>query len=511
MKKILTAALILLTLSIGATLTASAQTYSFEASRTRLNLDEALFDVVLTPATLSAHEDWLTAHGIDINETMTRYEEDGVLLEAYDTANGRVLVVTAIDDVNARELFDINQQEESERRNYRLSHSDGTFYGIQGYDYESAQWKNYSGNMKRVLKLKYSLKLGGSVVMRGYQRRTVRNGYTITLDLQVTGRKLKSADEKFLDKIVSNFSFTEILNSPEGACKLTLTQEPDREVTTEKITIAGKTEAYATVVATLISLTDDKTATFSAEAKKNGKFSIAVTFPKQGTFSLNVLATTQDGRTAKRSMSVMYQRDYIPINLKTSIPSILSSDTLEVTGTTVRGVKIQISVSGPISLQKSKTGTKFSFTVDTSKEGTYQILLTATKNGMSPRALTFTAVRTMTDAERLERVKKNAELVKYSTLRRNMAKYAGKMLTLSGWVLETTVSGEDHVVRLAINRSGSTYKDPIYIICKEDPALELYEHVRMYGSLSENPYVETVDGGTAEFPRFELMLFEKID
>ena len=92
-----------------------------------------------------------------------------------------------------------------------------------------------------------------------------------------------------------------------------------------------------------------------------------------------------------------------------------------------------------------------------------------------------------------------------------MSKYAGKVLTLSGWVMETRQIGEEYVVRLAINRSVGKYKDFIYVICRTDPALSAEQHVRMYGTLSQNTYVETSDGGSTEYPRFELLLFEGID
>ncbi len=494
-----------------ATASAATANYTFDELRARLTLDDAGYDMILTPSTLEDHQDWLTSNGVDLEQTRIRYEDDGVLLEAYDSANGRTLAVTALADVNARELFDVNTLEEAERKSYRQSHSNGTFYGIQGYSYDSAKWKNYGSNLGRFLQLKYSQIIGGEVVRRGYQRRTVRNGYTITFDMQVSGRTPKDADAKALDRVLNGFTFLEVLNSPEGACKLNLTTEPAREVTTEKVTIAGRTEANAAVTATLISLTDNKTSNFSTTASSKGRFSLSITFPQQGTYSINVLTTAPDGRTSQRSLSVMYQRDYIPINLKSGVPNEINADSLTLSGTTVSGVNVQLEVTGPTSMRKSVTRKSFSFTIDTRQEGTYQILLTATKKGMSPRILSFTATRTLTEAEKLGRIKKTAEKIKYSTLKRSLAKYAGRVLTLSGWVMETRQNGEEYVVRLAINRSVNTYKDFIYVICRSDPSLGVYEHVRMYGTLSQNTYVETSDGGSTEYPRFELLLFEGID
>ena len=506
------AVLMIFTLIPVAPALAVSQTYVFSGPKMQLTFDTSLFDKVLTPETLEAEAEWLTGKGLALAEVKQRYEEDGVLLEAYDSPNSRVLVVSAIEDSDGRDYFDVNTQDVAMRKVYRQSHTNGTLYGLLGYKYDSSVWRNYGSNLARFLKLKYSLTVGGDLICRGYQRRTIRNGYTITLDMQVTGRKQTDADETLLDRMMSGLYFTEVMDTPADTCRLTLTEEPASETTSEKMTIAGKTEAGATVTATLISLTDSKTATFSAVANKSGKFSISMKFPSQGTFSLTVLATTTDGRTAQRSTSVMYQRDYIPLNFKTTVPAVLPEDSLTVSGTTVSGVKTQISVTGPTTMQKSTTSKSFKFTVDTSKEGTYQILITATKKGMSPRTVTFTAARTLTDAERLERAKKKAESVKYSALKSGISRYAGHTIVMTGYVMETRQTGDEWVVKLAINRSGSTYKDLIYVICKEDPKLEVLEHVRMYGTLSENTYVEVVEGsGTSEYPRFELLLFETMN
>ena len=507
---LLTAALLLvLSLPLAA---AEETVYPLDPVYGRLTLDNEWFSMVLTPATLEARQEWLTAQGLALADMQARYEEDGVLLEAFDPDNSRVLVVTAVQDVNAEEIYDVNQVDEETRRNYRLNHSKDVYYGIQGYRYESATWKNYGGNLGRFLQLKYSLSSGGSVLMRGYQRRTVRNGYTITFDLQVTGRSAKDADAKFVDKIVNRFIFTEIKNAPEGACRLTFSEEPPKEVTSETLTISGKTEANAAVTATLISMTDSKTATFTAAANKSGKYSLKLQFPQQGTFTLTVVAATEDGRTAQKTASIMYQRDYIPINLNTPIPTNLSSNTLEIAGTTAAGATTQLSVTGPVNIHQSKTGKSFKFSVNTKQEGVYQIILTVSKQGMTPRSITFTATRALTEAERTERIKTGAQSLKYSALRNSISRYAGKTIVMSGHVVDVTPSSTEWVVKMAINRKNGVYTDFIYVICRSDPQLGKETHVKMYGTLSENKYVEVTEGGeTLEYPRFESLLFELLD
>lgn len=486
--------------------------YQLDPVYGRLTLDDEWFAKVLTPPTLEANQEWLSSQGLSLEEVKTRYEEDGVLLEAYDPENSRVLVVTAVQDVNAEEIYDVNLVDEETRRNYRLNHSKDVFYGIQGYRYESATWKNYGGNLGRFLQLKYTLSSEGTIKMRGYQRRTVRNGYTITFDLQVTGRNAKDADAKFVDKIVNRFIFTEIKNAPEGACRLTFSEEPPREVTEDTLTISGKTEANASVSATLISMTDSKTASFSDTANKSGKYSMKIQFPQQGTFTLTVVAVTEDGRTAQKTASIMYQRDYIPFNLNTPIPANLSSNTLEIAGTTANGVTTQLSVTGPVNIHQSKTGRKFSFTVNTKQEGDYQIVITVSKQGMTPRSITYTANRTLTEAERMERIKSGAQKLKYSAVKNGVSRYAGKTIVMSGYVMDVTPSSTEWVVKMAINRKNGVYTDYIFVICRTDPGLGKETHVRMYGTLSENKYIEVAENGqNMEYPRFESLLFELID
>ena len=283
-------------------------------------------------------------------------------------------------------------------------------------------------------------------------------------------------------------------------------------MTSDTLTVTGKTEANAAVTATLISMTDSKTASFTATANKSGKYTLKLQFPQQGTFTLTVVALTEDGRTAQKTASIMYQRDYIPINLNTAIPTTLTGNTLVIKGTTSAGATTQLDVTGPVTVKKTKTGKSFNFEVSTKQEGVYQILLTVSKPGMTPRSLSFTATRTFTEAERMERIKNSAEGVKFSTLKNSIARYAGKTLKLSGWVMSVNQSNTEWVVKLAINRSGKEYRDFVFVICRSDPQLTEGTHVRLYGTLSENKYIEIQEGGaTTESPRLELLLFEPID
>ena len=131
-----------------------------------------------------------------------QFEADGTLLKAIDEKNGRTLVITARKDLDAQTYFDLNNQDDDMRKEFRVSHTDGSAYGVLGYAYTSAKWQNYGKNALRFLRTKYSLHQDGQQICTGYQRRTIRNGYTITLDMQVTGRSAKDADDTALEKIM---------------------------------------------------------------------------------------------------------------------------------------------------------------------------------------------------------------------------------------------------------------------------------------------------------------------
>lgn len=497
------------TLSPAPASAAQNQTFVFSDIYAQLALDTSVFDMVLTPDNLSQNTAWLSLQGKDPDAMANSFETEGIILEAYDLSESRTLVITANQDVDANNYFDLNTQDESMRRTYRQSHTNGSAYGLLGYTYSTATWRNYGKNADRFLRTKYVLKQNGEEVCKGYQRRTIRNGYTITLDLQVTGRALKSADEKLLEKVMSGFEFTQILDAPAGACKLTVSSDPPREVSSDTLTLSGSATAKATVTATLISLTTSTTKVFSDTASSKGKYELKITFPEQGTFSLMLTAQTEDGRTAQKSYTVMYQRNYLPLNLDAEVPYQLSGDTLVISGTTISGAKTQVSVSGPVTYQKTKTSKTFSFTIDTSKEGTYQIIVTASKKGLNTRTLTYTAVRTYTEEEKTRKTKEDALNVTYKKLVAGIKDYAGKVFAYTGYVLEVNQTGEEWTMKVALSMSGTTYKDIIYVISKTEPTFAPTDKVMLYGTLSANPYVEVVDGaGTSEFPRFELLIME---
>ena len=200
------AALLLLIVTAAA---ASAETYSFGDIRAQVEIPSD-YEMVLTPYNLSAKADWIASQGLDYDALSNSFESEGILLQAIDAETNRTLVISALRDTDGQTYFDLNNQDEDMRKEFRVSHTNGTAYGILGYTYSSAKWANYGKVTLRFLQTQYTLRQDGQLVCSGYQRRTIRNGYTITLDMQVRDRTAKEADNTALEKVMKTFTFTEI-------------------------------------------------------------------------------------------------------------------------------------------------------------------------------------------------------------------------------------------------------------------------------------------------------------
>ena len=108
---------------------ALAQTYSFGDIRASVDIPSD-FEVVLTPYNLSANAEYLTSQGLDADVLLNTFEAEGIILQAVDAENSRTLVITALRDTDGQMYFDLNNQDEDMRKEFRLSHTNGTGYSM---------------------------------------------------------------------------------------------------------------------------------------------------------------------------------------------------------------------------------------------------------------------------------------------------------------------------------------------------------------------------------------------
>lgn len=490
---------------------ALAQTYAFDDIYATVDLPSGTYDPVLTPSNLAGYEAFLASQGTDAETAADDFAAQGILLKAYDTENDRIFVLTALETVDSQMYFDLNEQDEAMRREFRVSHKDGTAYSVLGYNYSSSAWKNYGGNVLRFLNTQYTLRQNGAEVCQGYQKRTIRNGYTITLDMQVYGRKATESDLKALDKIMSSFEFTQILPMPKLPAKLILSSSVPAELSDDTFTISGHTTRKAEVTVTALSLDSSDSVLFTDTANSEGEFSVKVTLPAQGVYTITIAAEGSETLRTQFAYTVNYQRGLLAVSFDSRPGNTLGAETL-VSGTTLSNTDIQLVVSGPngYTYNKSITGKAFKFNVDTSADGTYQFSLTLAKKSYNTRSFTFTATRSMTSTERTASVREDAASPSYDKLKKNLSSYEGDIVTFTGYIAEMSESksvGEWTVV-LGLTKLDSGYNDLIYVICPDDPGVSVGQKVRLYGTVSgEFPIVNE----NKSFPRCELIFFESAE
>ncbi|MBR4359573.1 MAG: hypothetical protein IKP32_03040 [Clostridia bacterium] len=504
MRKMLLVLAGMILLSLLLAVPALAETYSFGEIRASVEIPND-FEVVLTPYNLSTHAEWIASQGWDFDALGNEFEAEGILLKAYDAENQRTLVITAIKDVDAQTFFDLNNQDEDMRREFRVSHTNGSVYGILGYTYSSAAWRNYGKNVLRFLATKYSLRQEGEPVCTGYQRRTIRNGYTITLDMQIRGRNAKEGDNTVLEKIMKTFQFTEILPMPELPIKLTVSSAPPAETNEETFTVKGISAKKALVTVAVFSLSSSSGQSYNVTAGNNGAFSVKVTLPAQGVYSVTLTAEAEGAIKAQRLYSVTFQKGILPVEIDLSPDQVLEDSTV-ISGTTIAGAKTQLSISGPISYNKSTTSKTFKFKIDTSAEGTYNFVLTVTKKGLEERRFIYTATRSYSDVERDEKIRSSARKMTYANL--SKAENIGKYAVETGYITGISQSINEYVVTLALSKSGNNYKEIVYLISDSDPGFAEGTMVKVYGLANGTYSVLDENGNVRNYPRMTVSFFE---
>lgn len=267
---------------------ASAENFTYDDFCATFTLPNGVYSEVITAQNYESKADFLVSQGYDEDYLRSDFEENGLRMIAFDTRNNRRFVLTAEQDVDAKNYFDLNDQDEAMRKKFRTGHTDGSVYGILGYNYSSATWKNYGGNVLRFLQTKYTLYQGGEFRYAGAQRRTIRNGYTITLDMQTPGRKLGDDDVRALESIMKTWNFTRILDTPELPIQLVLTSEPPQETHDATFVIKGNTLSKAGARVTVINTSGTQSAAFETTAGSNGKFSLKVTLPSRGVYTVKL-------------------------------------------------------------------------------------------------------------------------------------------------------------------------------------------------------------------------------
>ncbi len=510
MRKIFFVLTVLLCLLLCAS--ASAASYTFEDIYATCELSDDY--IILTPDNLALHPEWLAAKGATEDAMLSDYEARGVLLQAWSQEGDVCVEITAVQDEMAKSLFDVDQQNTNARKSYHTGHSNGTLYPELGYKFSAAEWSNAKAR-GRFLMMKYSYEANNQY---GYLRRTIRNGFTISVDYQVFGRKTSAADSKAIDKIMADWTFTQTLTKPADCVpNLFFDSEPPAETSTGKFSVKGTGEPGLKIIAVLMRMSSPNPITVEETVNKSGNFSIDVTLPNEGVWLMTL--TVLNGETVTEEVffdTTTYQKGLLSIDLDEDIPTVLTEDTLTVSGKTVKQTTVQCIVDGPNTFTKqvrTNNSGKFSFKIPTDKEGEYVITLVFEKKNYDPRRTQTVATRTLTEEDiRADiRAQGNKTHPAYTTLKDKLKGYTGRVMGYNLHVMSVEQSGEEWISFMAMRKTNSgAYRDIVAVMSVEEPTFTAGSQVRIYATCTGGYEVQGEDK-TTTYPAFDLLFWENAD
>lgn len=508
MRKILPALLLLLLLCLGLCSTASAEVYVLDELYANVDVPEE-FTVVLRPGYLDSYAEWLESKGTSLEETTNDFIRRGVLLQCWNEEGDRCFEVTATQNENTLLIFDVNKQSESVRRTYRLNHYPRNEFEQDGYTFSEATWKNHSRS-DRFLVLPYKRTEMGETLYRGFMRRTIRNGYEITLDMKIYGRSSTNKDNNLLDDIWDSFTFVEIHDMPAAAsAKVNITAAPPQETNENNFIMEGTAAEGVKLTAVVIGLNYKTPLLYEAVIGESGKFKIPVSLPKEGVYMMTVTGEHEGEDVIELAYPITYSRTLLTVNVTSEIPSVIESGDLHITGTSEPGAEIQLFLNSEVA-GTGKVTSKGKFAVDFSfpEEGVYDLTLVFSKKGLAGRRITYTVSRKWTDADTLKQLEKEAIKPAYRNLVAKMSGYEGRIMGYTGYIMNVSQSGDEWIMQMALSRKNSKYSNYILVVCPEQPAYEEGSKVLMYGTCVGMSV--TLDGEGEEtgdsYPCFELLL-----
>ena len=502
MKK--TALLLLVLLGLVLCAGASAQTFSFRDIYATVDVPDT-FELMM-PDTLNLHQKWVSSHGATVDELAAQWKDEGILLVGATKDDSVRLVISAVQDEDAKKYFDLDQQENKVRTAYRAKHlKDG--YADDGYHFSSAEWKKAS-QYGRFLSLKYRRTVGESSY-RGYARKTVRNGYTIMVDYQVYGRTLKNKDNTALEAVMKTFSFTQVLTRPAEASEVTITAVPPAETSTGKFTVTGTCDPGIRVQGVVMRMSSNDKVLVETNADKKGKFSLDVKLSSQGVWLMTLTASSGSDVIKELVFDpTTYSETLLPVTLDAEPSGSVTSDELILAGTTIKGVQVQCLAGSSFDKQvRTNNNGRFRFKIPTKQEGEYDIVLVLQKKGYNTRRFTFKVTREITEAARLASLKKSAVKPAYSTLTKKLKGYTGRVMGYNLYVIDGNQVGDEFIMTMAMTSTKSGYKNLVYVMMKEDPGFAVGTRHKMYGTCTGE---YTVGNGEKDltYPCFDLLFWD---
>lgn len=502
--------LILLILCLMPIYAIQAQQANLSAVPAVLTLPEGVYAPILMPDNLEANASFIAGKGGTVAGYQEMFKSQGILLQAYDEKNDRVLVVTAVSDADGQQYVDIDQHTPDVRAQYRARFQKGSDQAPPGYSFDSSEWKNFP-EVGRFLMSRYSYRENGQLHHRGFLRRSVKNGLTIILDMQVYGRGLKGGDNTALNKVFDTLSFT----GTAGA-GLTLPVVISESMTAPKETyeptfrMKGTTRPGAVFRATVMSFATSKADVYNTVADNKGAYSFDITLPAEGFYMITMEVESEGLEKLEKQYTVTYAKGLLPVDITSPLPENLTQNSYKITGTTLGGVTVQMIVNGKNTTRKTPANGAFSFTVNTREEGIYEVKLDFSKRDFNTKIIEYNAVKgpaaqpeALPSQAPVQGAASEALSPPYTDLIAKADEYDGKLLTYHGYITKVDQQAGDYVLSMATRKTSSGFADTVLLIATEDPGLPLETEVIAYGQLV-GINADLSDSTILGYPRIQL-------
>ena len=535
MRKLLLLVLVLLLTAVCAC-AAAGNEYSLSPLSGRISVDESKY-IVLTPDNLSEHPDLLSSIGKSAEELQADWAARGVVLQAWSKEMENCVEISVTQDDLSAKYYDLNAQDNGTRKQFykeAATKAREAGYIVAANDVENKLHKS-SGYY---VIYPYVLREEGSE-SRGIMRKTVRNGYTLSVDYQKkNGRKPTGTDKDRSRNLINSIEIDDVAavipqtgavtgqeapvsagtaEVPDGAgAALNVTVLPPDITNDGVFTVEGTAYPGSEVTVSAMRLSSSSSDYFSAIAGKTGAFKVKVTLPGEGIYTVSACMYINNTPVADAFLnSVKYTTTEIPVSFAAEFPAALTSDELVVTSTTVKNVDIQcIALYGNTELtvkphnpaRTNGTG-NFTFRIPTRGEGEYDITLVFTKKGFDIKRYSFKATRTLTEEDTKARAAAKAEKVSYNNLAKKLDTFIGKNLVFDAYAVKTEQVGEEWILTAALRLSKGEYSNLLVFVCKDNPGLADGSKVKLYGTCF-GPYEIQSEEGNASYPGLDYLFCE---
>ncbi|MDR1568868.1 MAG: hypothetical protein LBS72_00080 [Oscillospiraceae bacterium] len=462
--------------------------------------------LIVTPETAARNAAMLGTTA-DLAETLMR--SDNIVVAAFSPAKDAALRVRMSESEDAGVYFDIERYTPEMRAAIKEDYLDASIWKVTGLRFTAAEWKKTSA-AGRYLRLTYNRREGDEIVSRGVMAFTVRNGREVTLQLQVEGRQPTSKELKMFDEWLADTKYTPELTMPPLPAGFEFDAAPPQETITTELKIKGKTAPAAVVSASLVQGGSAPFKIGEAVAKASGAFTLPITLPGEGTWTLVLESICEGYSTTRIESPLSCNSARIPINLSTPLEGEIWDAQPRLIGTTLPGVKITVQ-DGEDTLTKRASEGTFNIKLNPQPEGERTVRVTLSAQGMSDRTVTYRFDRRWNTNDYAEYLDDQAKNISYANLVEKSDKYKGSVVCFTGEVLDSVYEEGTTFIRLATSDKKS--RQEVCFAIEEEQLIQTGSVWVCYGRVTGVQYVpnqatmpEEESVADAPVPLFDLLL-----